>query len=267
MQNKYVGDAGDFGKHGLLRRLSGTTDPETPAPDLRLGLVWYLFPDELHGADKTKVIRDGKFIAYLDPDHKDAEMHRQCDPDLWAKLRQFVDEGRRCVHCIQGSGILPANTLYYDALLHYPIHLPRPDRKRNRNLWLAAALQATADADLACLDPDNGIAKPEQMLRLRGPKFTYISDLQEFWDRGQSLVVYQHLGMSAPAEDQIAKKAALLQSGLPGAEPIPLWYHRGTARVFFVLPQPAHRERIEARIQRMLDGPWAKNGHFERVAA
>ena len=103
MQNRYVGDAGDFAKHGLLRRFSGLTDPETAEPDLRLGLVWYLFPDELHGADKTKVSRDGKQITYLDPDHKDAEMHRECDPDLWAKLRKYVDEGRRCVHCVQAD--------------------------------------------------------------------------------------------------------------------------------------------------------------------
>ena len=260
MQNRYVGDAGDFAKHGLLRRLSGTTDPDGLLP-LRLGLVWYMHLDELHGADKTKIADFGGSTGFLDPDHKDVEKHRSCDPDLWAKLRQYVDEGRRCVHCIQGSGILPADTLYYDALLHYPIHLPRPDRKRNRSLWLAAALQATAAADLVCVDPDNGIAKPEQMLRLRGPKFTYISDLQEFWNREQSLVVYQHLGMSEPAKKQIAKKAATLRDGLPGAEPIPLWYHRGTARVFFVIPQPAHRDRIEERIARMLDGPWG--GHFE----
>ena len=38
MQNQYVGDIGDFGKYGLLRAISG--DP------LRLGVVWYLFPDE-----------------------------------------------------------------------------------------------------------------------------------------------------------------------------------------------------------------------------
>ena len=262
MQNRYVGDAGDYAKHGLLRRLSGLTDPETPAPDLRLGLVWYMHVDELHGADKTKIADFGGFTAFLDPGHKDAELHRRCDPDLWEKLRQFVDEGRRCVHCIHGSGILPADTLYYDALLHYPIHLPRPDRKRNRNLWLAAALQATAAADLVCVDPDTGIAKPEQMLRLRGPKFTYISDLQEFWNREQSLVVYQHTDRVLGSAQDVAAK---LRDGLPGAEPIPMRYRHGASRVFFVLPQPAHRERIEARIARMLDGPWAKNGHFERV--
>ena len=38
MQDRYVGDVGDFGKYGLLRALCGG--------DLTLGVVWYLYPDE-----------------------------------------------------------------------------------------------------------------------------------------------------------------------------------------------------------------------------
>ena len=49
MQNRYVGDVCDFGKLGLLRFLSGCTD-SSPEPRLRLGLIWYLCPDEAHGA-------------------------------------------------------------------------------------------------------------------------------------------------------------------------------------------------------------------------
>ena len=268
MQNRYVGDAGDFGKHGLLRRLGGTTDPETDAPDLRLGLVWYLFPDELHGADGKKINRDGKQTTYLDPDHKDAETHRQCDPDLWDKLRQYVDEGRRCVHCVQADPVLPADTLYHDDLLYYWPGMNRTFRQTMRELWFAGALRATADADLVCVDPDNGLTSDAKMYHQNGPKHTYLSDLREFWNREQSLVIYQHLGMSEPAEAQIAKTAAKLQSGLDGAEPIPLRYRHGSSRIFFVIPQQAHRERIEARIRRMLDSPWGQDGkvkHFERA--
>ena len=38
VQDRYVGDVGDFGKYGLLRALCGG--------DLTLGVVWYLYPDE-----------------------------------------------------------------------------------------------------------------------------------------------------------------------------------------------------------------------------
>ena len=40
MQNPYVGDVADFGKHGLLRFLSGMTDEAGPEPKLKLGLVY-----------------------------------------------------------------------------------------------------------------------------------------------------------------------------------------------------------------------------------
>ena len=86
-----------------------------------------------------------------------------------------------------------------------------------------------------------------------------MDDLRTFWNRGQSFVVYQRLGMNASAEVQIAEKPPR-----SGAEPIPLRYRHGSSRVFFVLPQPGHRERIEERIARMLEGPWGQHGHFER---
>ena len=43
MQNKYMGDAGDFGKYGLVRWITGVTLTSTPS--LNLGIHWYLTPD------------------------------------------------------------------------------------------------------------------------------------------------------------------------------------------------------------------------------
>ena len=57
MQDRYAGDLGDFLKLGLLRWLVA---PSFDAPPHRLGVVWYLAPDESHNAD-------GKHVAYLDP--------------------------------------------------------------------------------------------------------------------------------------------------------------------------------------------------------
>ena len=42
MQDRFVGDIGDFGKYGLLRALRGIHPPADPC--LNLGLVWYV-PD------------------------------------------------------------------------------------------------------------------------------------------------------------------------------------------------------------------------------
>ena len=43
MQNRYVGDIGDFGKLGLLRALS--------SKGLSIGVNWYLTTDESHNGD------------------------------------------------------------------------------------------------------------------------------------------------------------------------------------------------------------------------
>ena len=269
MQNRYVGDVADFGKHGLLRFLSGMTDEEKPDQKLKLGLVWYMHHDEQHGANPNKIAHDGRFINYLKPDDRDdRENYRVCDRELWLTLHQMVvHEEARCVHCVQKRGILPDKTLYFDAMLHYPAYMPKPNRERMRELWLASALQATNDAQLVCVDPDNGIGDPAQMHQKKGPKFTYMSDLKELWDRGKSLVIYQHLGMiKGGAEVMIPATAAKIKDGL-GVEPIPLWFHRGSARVFFVVPNPkckGHKELIEDRVSRFLERGWREQGHFER---
>jgi hypothetical protein len=51
MQDRYSGDVGDFGKFGLLRHILNGSQ-------LKLGINWYLFPNEDHN-------EDGRFINYL----------------------------------------------------------------------------------------------------------------------------------------------------------------------------------------------------------
>ena len=264
MQNRYVGDVADFGKHGLLRFLSGMTS-EDDLNQLRLGLVWYMFPDERHGADRRIVNADGKHVAYLKPIGKDDRSnYRNCDPGLWEKLKDLVCRDVRCVHCAEGAEILPDDTAFYDVPLHFPPYMLRPTRKEMRKLWLCCALQKTDGKHIVCLDPDNGIADAKKMYRKNGPKFTYLSDLREFWERGQSLVVYHHLPMDKAANDAIREKANLLETEL-GQEPIALRYFRGSARVFFVIPRPCHKEIIEERVARFLKHGWEANGHFKRM--
>ena len=66
MQNGYTGDIGDYGKYGLLRILS---------KNLKLGVVWYLVPNEIHK-------NDGKLTHYA---------HMQnADPILYSKLQKIL---------------------------------------------------------------------------------------------------------------------------------------------------------------------------------
>ena len=62
VQDRYVGDIGDFVKLALLRALS---------PGRSLGVGWYLTPDEAHTSD-------GRHTGYL---HK-PDRWRALDPEL-----------------------------------------------------------------------------------------------------------------------------------------------------------------------------------------
>lgn len=271
MQNRYVGDVGDFGKHGLLRYLSGMTSNDDN-PWLRLGVIWYMHHDERHGMDRRRINRDGRHVEFLERTLDcDQREYRDCDSVLWEGLRDLVFREARCVHCVQDAGILPADTQFHSTYLSY---IPggttalRELRRNTRECWFQNALDATADADIICVDPDNGIGNDADMYTAKGPKFVYMADLQAIWKRGQSLVIYQHLGMvRGGAEVMVPVVVDQLRTGLEDAEPIPLMFHRGTARTFYVVPNPnhpdgqTHVDLIRARVDRFLDSHWQT--HFE----
>ena len=268
MQNRYVGDVGDFAKHGLLRALSGMTDRAAPETKLKLGVVWYLHHDEKHPpADNIKISGDGEHIEYITRiPGDDRSNFRNCDPELWETLRDLVFRNARCVHCAEGAGILPEDTAYFNAMLQFSPAMTRAVRKEVRLAWLSAALRETVDADVVCLDPDNGITHEAKMYLKQGPKFTYMADLKEFWDNGdgKSLVVYQHTGRTGGnAEDQIRAKANTLRDELQ-AGVISLRFSAGSSRAFYIIPQPKHEELIRQRAGRFLGGAWGE--HFEWVA-
>ena len=72
MQDKYVGDIGDFGKYSLLNAVSQGS---------LLGVAWYKYPDETNN--------DGKHIDYLDQ----GEKWRRLDPDVFDGLIKIVRSG------------------------------------------------------------------------------------------------------------------------------------------------------------------------------
>src|ERR1700686_3636393 len=80
MQNRYVGDVGDFVKLALVKALS---------PGHRLGVVWYLVPNESHNAD-------GRHIRYLN----DSEW-RRFDPEVFDALAKIVENGERTVAALE----------------------------------------------------------------------------------------------------------------------------------------------------------------------
>jgi len=255
VQHRYFGDVGDFGKYGLLRTLCGVREE----PRLKLGIIWYLFPDESHNDD-------GKHVGYLkkvDPSFRD------CDELLYDKLRSLLFDGdiliggNRHLGSAESSLILPEETIFYSQPLSYEPGHPASARVAARNAWLHGALSATESADLIFMDPDNGIeCASVKRTSVKGPKYAYWSDIDAFVSRGQSVLIYHHLNRSKPHVEQVAEKIAFICHRYPeevGA--CAMTFGRGTARAYFLIAAPDQKDLLFERIMRIGGGKWGR--HFK----
>lgn len=241
MQHHFVGDVGDFGKYGLLRALSG----EWPAaePRLTLGVVWYLPAGAVGSA------ADGQKLTYLDQPHK----FRDCDPTLFGALGELLDGRDRSLGAIEASGILGDGTLFFDD--------PIPQGRSPRQEWLQDAVRAVRGRDIVFLDPDKGLAP--RSARANSTEHAYVHEVGAFVQSGQTVVVYHHLGRTAKHPVQMREWAERLTRKLRlDAEPQVLWYRRGTARAYFVIPAGAHAGVIGERLQRFQTSFWFEREHF-----
>ena len=259
MQDRYVGDLGDFGKYGLLRFLCSSADPVSGS-DLMLGVVWYLFPDEDHNDD-------GKYVQYLVPNTRNQEQFRSCDPVLYDVLADIVRSDRRNVVSIRDLGVLPVGTKYYERPLTFdglPRSGPWVQRRRAelRTAWLDGALESTTPCGMVFVDPDNGFEVRVGAYQKRGPKYVFFNELMPFLNRGQSLVAYHHMSRSGSSVDQVRGRLAEIEDRL-GHRAFALLYHRGSARAFFVIPVEEHRGLLRSRAEKFLAGHWSR--HFELV--
>ena len=246
MQNKYVGDVGDFGKYGLLRALTGHNPKENQK--FSLGVVWHLVPDETH-------TNDGKHIRYLEDTDGNRKSFQNCDEKLWGALQIIVKERRRSVASIKQAGILPdtPDTVFFSEEV--------PLDKEGRQGWLGRAKDTVAKCDLIFLDPDTGLeCKSVRPGTKKSPKYAFFDELAIFCERGRrNLVIYHHLGRHKSAEKQITHYRDAIRKTLK-AESFVMQYHRGTARAFFVIPARNHKGLFCSRMHQFVQGSWGK--HF-----
>ncbi len=248
MQDKYVGDVGDFGKYGLLRALCGLTGSEA-GDQLSLGIVWYF-------------VRD-RGIGYLyNPDG-----FRDSDPEVFDALLRIVNDSQRSVASIARSRVFPAGTVFFPEAV--------PPQLGDRREWLRRALESTKDCDIVFLDPDNGPAislKPKVALKAWplaksrvSAKFVYRDEIPCYLERGQSLVIIFHAGLWATVDQQVETLLGRLSDIAKGIEncgrPFALRYHRGApSRVFFVIPAKQDQDILLSRAEQLTQGAWS--GHF-----
>ena len=244
MQNRYVGDIGDFGKYALLRALCDGS------PSLKLGVVWYLY------TPKNENPKDGDKTEYPNL--------AECDEKLYKKLQGIVDSTRRNIVSIRRERVLPPTTAFYERELNFPSCPGREVREAHRERWLEAAKKKTEGCNIIFLDPDNGLeVKSVRSYYKKGPKYVFLEEIEPYIARKQSVVIYQHLSRQGTATEQVRRRREQLWK-LPGVFDIfALRYHRGTGRVFFVLASRKHSKILRAQTDRLLEGLWAK--HFQLI--
>jgi hypothetical protein len=170
MQNRYVGDIGDYVKLSILRALS---------PGYHLGIAWWLYPDESHN-------KDGRHIEYLER----PEQWRHFDPNLFDVLAEIVASDRRDVRALETVDILPGAIFASEEM---PVRGPNTDRPHERRQWLRSVHSALEEATMVFLDPDNGLEpagyRPGSS---KAGKNILISELCEFATPRRCLIVYHH---------------------------------------------------------------------------
>ncbi|MBN1592606.1 MAG: hypothetical protein JW941_05090 [Candidatus Coatesbacteria bacterium] len=261
MQNQYCCDQGDFGKYGLLRWLCF---PDPDGEGLRIGLMWYLVPNEANS--------DGKHISYLYDTPKNRRKFRICDPVLWEELKGLLESGKRNIQESQRSGILPAETVYFGKELKWPEDMPantpagQEARRKCRSQWWQQGFDRTQDCQVVFFDPDNGLSPDSvKQYRKKGPKFAFNDEITPFYKRGQSVILYQHINRSEKAHLQIEWRLEQIQKASGAKSGFALHYHRGTARAYLVIPTDEHAALLQSRAREMCNGLWGKQGHFSYV--
>ena len=249
MNNQYVADSADFGKHGLLKALCHP-EPDDEYRPLRLGVVWYMTPN---GADAWE--RGANPYTYLNPDDPDAPLYQEADPTLYTAMKEIHGSGQLNVQTIMDSGIHPGGTRYFGE------HVPPRQGKGTAELrkdWVCKALQETEECELVFLDPDNGLDPKPGKPGNTSPKHARIDEIRPYLDRGQSVVIYQTLTMDRKAIRQVNEKLDEIKRGLDYSA-FALLYATSRKRTwvsFIVIPAPGHEERLRVRAETMTKTEW-----------
>ena len=264
MRDSYVGDIGDFGRHGLLRRIFGGPGSPTADSPLKLGVVWYLNEEE----DDSY---DGQNLGYLVGTPDNRKRFRDYDPLSYDKLKCIVPSGERNVKSVRQAGILPDSTVFYER------PLPNGSRQNCCTDWFRGAIEKTREADVVYIDPDTGMSPPGE--KRPDSKHVSLAELRCFWKERKSIIIYQHprnYGEGVDAKKRIAEWAKGIQCefGLSQSHRSTrvLWWHRFVARFYFIVPQPEHQQFFAERLAEFSRTEWCtkkwpgwKEPHFTLV--
>lgn len=246
MKNQFVGDAGDFGKYGLLRLIFS----KPHGIDLKLGFNWYLTPNEQHK-------KDGKKIKYLLQDTRgmgalDGDLYKEMKDIVQPVIinREIISKGDRNIRHIESRGI--CNAAFYNALL---------ENESDRPEWHNNALKELSKCDVVFLDPDNGI-QPSQKYDI---KHVSRSEIKDYFMRGQSLVVFQDAEMGH--EQKRIDLFIELKNEYRQAKMFYTRYSRYGVKLFLFILHHRHYELVRPVIDKAKKGPWFEETGEKHIPA
>ncbi|MDE0081254.1 MAG: hypothetical protein OXT72_01240 [Gammaproteobacteria bacterium] len=236
MQDRYVGDIGDYAKYGLLRAVGAGR---------RLGVAWYLCS---YGTSKSP--GHGGLTTYLEEPRR----WRHLDVELFDALRSLVDEGRRSVGEIRDTGIL-GNAVFADEPVDVDAIRVR-DRKRWREEWFERVMDRLSGCDVVFADPDNGLYRDDRFSpgRAENAKRIPLAEAKRLAE-GRTAVVYHHFNRSSSHREQLRD----WMDRLPGCTAAYRWRAR-MPRAFFVVNSDADTDR---RLERFASS-WEPHGTLFR---
>ncbi|MFN3174516.1 MAG: hypothetical protein ACE362_08330 [Phaeodactylibacter xiamenensis] len=224
MQNRYVGDIGDFGKYLLLKNLCSN--------DLQLGVNWCLVEDETHN-------NDGKQVDYL---QSESGVFFESDADLFRKLKEIVSSQNRSVSHLQDIHVLPLKTLFFSEKIPKNI---------GRFHWHDDSLKALEACDVIFYDPDNGIeVQSYGKLHPKAIKYVYFDEIRDAYRAGKSIIIYQHANRGSNVKEQIKVRIKQLTECLDITDTcVRIVYSRqGIIRFYLIVRQSKHAKTIDKNL-------------------
>ncbi|MGP8186525.1 MAG: hypothetical protein ACLQHF_18220 [Terracidiphilus sp.] len=228
MKEQYVGDIGDFGKVLLLKHLA--------ACGFRVGVNWVLTPND----NRT----DGKHRDYVK--YKGKDCLRCCDRDIYEAILPLANREKEERAITDLEALIrrfAPSAVFFNEVFESGVDRTGPDRKARSRL-------VPELCDLVFFDPDNGIGGEDGI----SPKHIYYSELDEYWEGGQSILVYHHLNREKKSEEeksshqsQIEQVTENLSNKLKNSKVLSYRMRRGTARAYFLCLQPGHVHKVEVR--------------------
>lgn len=201
---------------------------------MRIAVCWALTDDD--------GLSDGRKISYL----KEPVKWRRHDPIVFEQLRKdILIKRERKVENIEISNII-SNSKYFKR------HLK--DEEEDRDNFFRDFHGFAQGVDLVFFDPDNGLEiKSIPRGRVKSSKYIYLSELENFYNMGQSLLIYQHFPR-VNREEYIDSLASRI-FGITYASSLFMFI---TSHVLFLLiPQPRHEEYFR-RSSKDIESNWGE---------